>query len=600
MVKIFTTKYQFLGRILLTLLFAVVSCVNAWAEDKTVSSEETYTGTYTVNVGETLKITSTGVFKITGNLINNGGTIIVDGGTLEVGGKLDNNVAAFGETDKVWNTDGKSKIKYYKDADCTEGEKDNENGRSYRKVTQPVKAKTEQSLSTGKITITNGSLMVNGTITNLGEFSIVTNNENSISRASVGENFVNGSSSVYVETYNYTGNAVRKQKKEGSSWPKEDSGEPKYENEKRTKGNLKAKEFSGILNLDNGYLVVNGDATLENGSQVNYKQTNKNLKGVVGEEEVDIKSTVIVKGNLTQNENAKISNENSSKADLIIGGMYYDLAPKENHPWSIEYKTEKFIVKYVTGAEFEMSDDNFTLNVGGGYSVTTESVSSDGFISAIIKIIFGGTLISPDAKDKIKEYLKDLASNGIGAADVSNIIEKVSTLLPITLNYFTAEQDGEDVVFEWQTSSEVNNDFFTIEYSIDGIHFKELLREDGNGTTSVTNDYYATATVENFADITYFRLKQTDFNGEYSYPDVIFVSIVSEETELYVFPNPTTDYVTVSGNVASAYVSDMYGRNMSCLQTSENTFAVAGLSVGTYYVVVSTKNGKKVLPFVKK
>lgn len=193
-----------------------------------------------------------------------------------------------------------------------------------------------------------------------------------------------------------------------------------------------------------------------------------------------------------------------------------------------------------------------------------------------------------------------MASNGIGAADVSNIIEKVSTLLPITLNYFVANQDGEEVVFEWQTSSEVNNDFFTIEYSIDGIHFKELLREDGNGTTSVTNDYYATATVENFADITYFRLKQTDFNGEYSYSDVIFVSIVSEETELYVFPNPTTDYVSVSGNVTSAYVSDMYGRNMSCLQTSENTFDVAGLSVGTYYVVVSTKNGKKVLPFVKK
>lgn len=607
MVKIFTTKYQFLGRILLTLLLAVVSCVNAWAAD------HEYKTNVSIGVGEVVEydnvvinpgvtVTVKGTMKVTGNLVNNGGTLNVDGGSVMVEGNVTNNPFVNGETSGEWEDDGRSSSQGYTDG--TYSIKQN-SGYSYRITSQKQKKSTQQNVVDGNIAVSNGgSLSVAGDFENYANTSIATTNQTAISRISVGKDLKNAKKDVSVQKYKYTRTKKQREYYKSSNPNKgwNNNGNAEYDNESGVRSNdgTKTVPKSGTITLDNGYLVVNGDATLENGSQVNYKQTYKNLKGVVGEEEVDIKSTVIVKGNLTQNENAKISNENSSKADLIIGGMYYDLAPKENHPWSIEYQTEKFIVKWVTGAEFEMSDDNFTLNVGGGYSVTTESVSSDGFISAIFKIIFGGTVISPDAKDKIEEYLKDLASNGIGAADVSNIIEKVSTLLPITLNYFTAVQDGEDVVFDWQTASEVNNDFFTIEYSIDGIHFKELLREDGNGTTSVTNDYYATASAEEFAGITYFRLKQTDFNGEYSYSDVIFVSIVSEETELYVFPNPTTDYVSVSGNVASAYVSDMYGRNLSCLQTSENTFAVAGLSVGTYYVVVSTKNGKKVLPFVKK
>lgn len=387
MVKFFTTKYQFLGRILLTLLLAVVSCVNAWAAD------HEYKSNVSIGVGETVEYDNVtidpgvtvmvkGTMKVTGNLINNGGTLNVDGGSVMVEGNVTNNPFVNGETSGEWKDYGGSSLQGY---DETYLIKKNSNY-SYRITSQNQKKSTQQNVVDGNIAVSNGgSLSVAGDFENYANTSIATTNQTAISRISVGKDLKNAKKNVSVQKYKYTRTKKQKQKKQGKSGNWTDNGDAYYDNESGVKSTdgTESVSKSGTITLDNGYLVVNGDATLENGSQVNYKQTNKNLKGVVGEEEVDIKSTVIVKGNLTQNENAKISNENSSKADLIIGGMYYDLAPKENHPWSIEYQTEKFIVKWVTGAEFEMSDDNFTLNVGGGYSVTTESVSSDGFISAI-------------------------------------------------------------------------------------------------------------------------------------------------------------------------------------------------------------------------
>ena len=191
------------------------------------------------------------------------------------------------------------------------------------------------------------------------------------------------------------------------------------------------------------------------------------------------------------------------------------------------------------------------------------------------------------------------SEEGKASKAAENVIQEYATLLPITLNYFTAEQDGEDVVFDWQTASEVNNDFFTIEYSLDGIHFSELANEDGNGTTSEINDYTVSVSADGFAGITYFRLKQTDFNGEYSYSDVIPLN-VENETSLYVYPNPAVDVITIAGSFERIFVCDAYSRTLSVQQESTNSFNVSALPVGTYYVVATTKQGKKVLPFVKR
>src|SRR5690606_28973333 len=111
--------------------------------------------------------------------------------------------------------------------------------------------------------------------------------------------------------------------------------------------------------------------------------------------------------------------------------------------------------------------------------------------------------------------------------------------LPIELSKFTASvSERTTTLLNWTTKSESDNAYFTVERSADGFAWTELVQIDGAGNSSQTVHY-------NFEDenplsgISYYRLKQTDFNGGFTYSDVISVSIYSDENEL-PYPNPTT------------------------------------------------------------
>lgn len=96
------------------------------------------------------------------------------------------------------------------------------------------------------------------------------------------------------------------------------------------------------------------------------------------------------------------------------------------------------------------------------------------------------------------------------------------TALPITLLYFDAQPAENRIDVSWVTTSEVNNDYFTIEKSTDGTDFVPTATIDGAGNSSVTLNY-------SYPDyfpvhgISYYRLKQTDFDGQYSYSQIVMV-----------------------------------------------------------------------------
>lgn len=103
-------------------------------------------------------------------------------------------------------------------------------------------------------------------------------------------------------------------------------------------------------------------------------------------------------------------------------------------------------------------------------------------------------------------------------------VSSISEFLPIELVSFTATATNNGFDFNWVTASEVENDYFTLEYSINGVDFNEIDYVHGAGTTSETSEYeYRWNEAPEF-DVVYFRLKQTDYNGEYSYSDVIVAS----------------------------------------------------------------------------
>jgi Secretion system C-terminal sorting domain len=120
-------------------------------------------------------------------------------------------------------------------------------------------------------------------------------------------------------------------------------------------------------------------------------------------------------------------------------------------------------------------------------------------------------------------------------------------VLPIELLSFTAVYDNySSVNIEWQTASETNNDFFTIERSADAIYFEvvEKMIGAGNSTQLLT---YKTIDASPLQGTSYYRLKQTDFNGASSYSNIAPITINDQQTNSIekIYPNPANDQLNI-------------------------------------------------------
>jgi hypothetical protein len=136
------------------------------------------------------------------------------------------------------------------------------------------------------------------------------------------------------------------------------------------------------------------------------------------------------------------------------------------------------------------------------------------------------------------------------------------TSLPIELIYFKAGEGDDGVNFNWATANEINNDFFTVERSEDGEHFEPLFTKAGAGN-STSNLYYDGKDEKPLQGFSYYRLKQTDYDGHYSYSDIETVKNGKgmrddpDKLEIKsVSPNPFTDHFKVSFIIKSAVTVD--------------------------------------------
>ncbi len=119
--------------------------------------------------------------------------------------------------------------------------------------------------------------------------------------------------------------------------------------------------------------------------------------------------------------------------------------------------------------------------------------------------------------------------------------------LPVSLVDFTlALNKNNTVSLKWQTASEKDNDYFTIERSGDGKNFMPIDRVDGAGNSNVMRSY-TYKDEQPLAGISYYRLKQTDFNGDSETFKVLSVKIadVKYDKPIKVYPNPFKNYFTL-------------------------------------------------------
>lgn len=118
--------------------------------------------------------------------------------------------------------------------------------------------------------------------------------------------------------------------------------------------------------------------------------------------------------------------------------------------------------------------------------------------------------------------------------------------LPITLLYFKANQSGNAVLNVWATASEENNDYFTVERSRNGEDFHEAGRVSSRGNSKMMQNY-SYEDKDPYPGLSYYRLKQTDFDGRVSYSDPVAVQFHGEVvSSVDAYPNPFKgDKITV-------------------------------------------------------
>lgn len=115
--------------------------------------------------------------------------------------------------------------------------------------------------------------------------------------------------------------------------------------------------------------------------------------------------------------------------------------------------------------------------------------------------------------------------------------------LPIELLSFTASYNGSTVDLKWATASEINNDHYDIERSVDGNNFEKIIYVKGAGnSTSLIN--YAVTDKNPLNGLSYYRLRQTDFDGAFSLSKNVAVRIAGDQLSLaYVYGNASLSQV---------------------------------------------------------
>jgi hypothetical protein len=249
---------------------------------------------------------------------------------------------------------------------------------------------------------------------------------------------------------------------------------------------------------------------------------------------------------------------------------------------------------YVSIASNMWTIDPNTAPSGGSYDVYLYTENVSGLIDnefAVVKrptgspdgtswTTGGGTINAGGGDGRkladgyaLRMGLTSFSEFGIGSTTPSNP-------LPIQLVSFNVKMNKTGVAdLTWVTATEVNNDFFTIERSVDGVNFEEVKTIKGAGNSSRTLTY-KTTDARPLKGVSYYRLKQTDYDGTYTYSGIVsltnngLVTTASIAQSWTVFPNPMN-----VGGFMNVYTENFQAKATVTVYEATTGKQVAGVTI---------------------
>lgn len=184
-----------------------------------------------------------------------------------------------------------------------------------------------------------------------------------------------------------------------------------------------------------------------------------------------------------------------------------------------------------------------------------------------------------------------------------------STTLPVTWIAVTAEMRNDNAIINWATASEINTASFTVEYSDDGLKFVSLHNTPAAGNSNSVRRYeWIHASPKQ--GINYYRIRQADRDGKYSYSKTVALPYQKNGAEMVVFPNPGRDNLTVilPENVRNEKANTIRVYNTLGQVVYQQALAnsaipiqvnISNLKPGVYRLLLSNANGASSVSFIK-
>jgi hypothetical protein len=419
--------------------------------------------------------------------------------------------------------------------------------------------KNENIVNSGEMYVDSSTIYTNGNITNTTDSAIIDNTNSDL--------VLEGDTTQDITMNGSTINNLIINKGGGSKV--------------RVNGTTKVK---GNINMLNGYLDVensNDTLQLEPTATVSNESNDHYIKG-------NLESAKIINGNSSNFGGVGVTIDASAN-NVNLGVIKVTRIAGSNSPvsssghtsidriWKIEptiqptdtiMMTLDWLSDNDNGVDLTQANVWFTLDNGAHWQAYKDTFDA----SASRSITFG------------IDHFSYWTVGGTGLPFPMNLASLKATLL--------SNRTG---LIEWTTNGEINNAYFEVEKLTSKNHFDAIGKVKGSGTTTELRNYNLID--ENVGiGTTYYRLKQTDFDGTFKYSDVVSLYKDNERVVL-IYPKPATTYVTINvsdvSSISPAEITfiNSLGQQVKKITTitNNNDIALSDLASGNYVIAINMK-----------
>lgn len=176
--------------------------------------------------------------------------------------------------------------------------------------------------------------------------------------------------------------------------------------------------------------------------------------------------------------------------------------------------------------------------------------------------------------------------------------------LPVNFINVSARQTGAGVTIDWSTAAEINNKYYDVESSVDGginWNFVSTLKSSGGNNTGIKN--YNAIDHKPAAGYNYYRIRQVDQDGSFTYSPIAKVKVNIDKTLASVITNPVIsnigiDFLSKTSQSITISLFDMTGKKIASDKwiipngASRRTFDKANnIGKGVYVLTIQDENG---------